>query len=315
MARYVKVSVVSPEWWSIDGEPTCEAQVQENMRRWERAIAPVLPEQPDIIVLPEVCDRFAGRTQEQNRAYYDVRGERMRDFFAGIARKNGCYITYPAVRRAEDGFFRNSTQIIGRDGRVEGIYNKNHLVVDEGALDSPIPMLCGKEAPVFTLDFGKAACAICFDLNFDELCRRYMKARPEMLLFSSNYHGGFMQQVWAYDCRSYLVSAVRNQESRILSPVGECVACSTNYFPYLTATINLDYAVCHLDDNWDKFAAAKAKYGPKIGFHDPGRIGAALLTSECSELNIWDIVREFEIELLDDYFERSRRAQDARRER
>ncbi len=314
MARYVKVSAISPAWWQSDDAVTCEEQVQAMMRRWEKAIAPVLPDRPDIIVLPEACDRFADRTPEQNRAYYDVRGERIRDFFAQMARKNGCYIAYSAIRRAEDGFFRNSTQIIGRDGRVAGIYDKNHLVVTEGALDGPIPMMCGKDAPVFAIDIGRVACAICFDLNFDELRRRYGKAKPELLLFSSNYHGGFMQQAWAYDCRSYLIGAVRNQDCRVVSPVGEVIASSTNYFPYLTANVNLDYAVCHLDFNWDKFIAAKKKYGPRIGFHDPGNIGAALLTSECDEFTVGDIVREFDIELLDDYFERSRRSQDGRRE-
>jgi hypothetical protein len=47
----------------------------------------------------------------------------------------------------EDGTFRNSTVILGCDGEIRGIYNKNHLVFEEitqrGAL-------CGKDAPVIT---------------------------------------------------------------------------------------------------------------------------------------------------------------------
>ena len=135
------------------------------------------------------------------------------------------------------------------------------------------------------------------------------------MLFSSMYHGGFMQQAWAYDCRSWFAGAVAGQDCRIINPVGEVIASSTEYFPYVTATINLDYAVCHLDFNWDKFRAAKAKYGRKVGFRDPGRIGAALLTSETDEFTVWDIVKEFEIELLDDYFDRSRISQQSRIEK
>lgn len=317
MARYVTVSIVAPAPLSIPMGWTPEQQLEEMMAHWKRQIGPVLPEKPDIIVLPEACDRFAGpaASPEAWRAYYDLRGDKMRDMFAQIARDNHCYIAYSAARRAEDGFFRNSTQLIGRDGQVEGIYNKNHLVVKEGPLDGPLPMLCGKDAPVFPLDFGRLGCAICFDLNFDELRHKYMESRPELLLFSSMYHGGFLQQAWAYDCHCWFAGAVAGQDCRIVSPVGEVVASSTNYFPYVTATINLDYAVCYLDENWDKFQAAKAKYGRKVGFHDPGKTGTVLLTSECDDFTAQDLVKEFDIELYDHYFNRCRDSQHVRIEK
>ena len=152
--RYITLTSIAPPWWTAPEGATNEELVQLAMRNWREEINRVLPEKPDLILLPEVCDRFAGQTPAQNRAYYDVRGDRMRDFFAGIARENRCYIAYSAVRRAEDGFFRNSTQLIGRTGAVEGIYNQNHLVVSEGPLDGPLPMRCGRDAVVSGLDFG-----------------------------------------------------------------------------------------------------------------------------------------------------------------
>lgn len=310
--RYITLTSIAPPWWIAPEGATNEEMVQLAMRLWREEIDRVLPEKPDLILLPEVCDRFAGQTPAQNRAYYDVRGDRMRDFFAGIARENRCYIAYSAVRRAEDGFFRNSTQLIGRTGAVEGIYNKNHLVVSEGPLDGPLPMRCGRDAIVSGLDFGRVGCAICFDLNFYELREKYMAKKPELLLFSSNYHGDFHQQEWAYDCRSYFACAVRNQEARIISPVGEVIARSTCYFDYVTARINLDYEVCYLDFNWARFQAAREKYGQKICIHDPGKTGAVLLTSETDEFTARDVVEEFGIERMDDYFERSRRDQRAR---
>jgi predicted amidohydrolase len=59
----------------------------------------VLPDKPDLIVLPEACDRPAGMSMEIQFRYFKA----------------------------------------------------------------------GKEAPVFQCDFGRIACAVCFDLNFDEL--------------------------------------------------------------------------------------------------------------------------------------------------
>jgi len=310
MARYVKISIVGPSPLELPENMTHEERIQAMMRHWERQIAPVLPEKPDLIVLPEACDRYAGfgADEESRGEYYRTRGNRFRDFFAQMAKQQRCNIAYSAQIQMEDGYYRNATFLLDREGGIAGVYKKNHMVIYECKLDGPFPGLCGKDAPIVELDCGRVGCSICFDLNFEELRRRYMAQKPEIMLFSSMYHGGFHQQVWAYECRSWFAGAVAGQDCRIINPVGEVIASSTNYFPYVTATVNLDYAVCHLDFNWQKFRAAKDKYGSKVGFRDPGKIGAALLTSETDEFTVWDIVREFDIEVLDDYFARSREA-------
>jgi len=320
MARYVTVSAVAPGAMRMPRNLTTEERVRAMMRYWENQIAAVLPDRPDVIVLPEACDRYYRvdadfSPTEEWGDYYRVRGNRIRDFFADMAAKNNCYIAYSAARQTEDGSWRNSTQLIGRRGEVEGIYNKSFLVVDEGTADSPCPMKCGKGAEVFGLDFGRVGCVICFDLNFGELRRQYMEKRPELMLFSSMYHGGFVQQQWAYDCHSWFVGAVAGQDCRVINPVGEVVASSTNYNSYVTTTINLDYAVCYLDFNREKFAAAKEKYGRDVSIHDPGKTGAILLSSESDAFSAMDIVKEFEIELMDEYFARNRVSQRERTER
>ena len=43
-----------------------------------------------------------------------------------------------------------------------------------------------------------------------------------------------------------------------------------------------------------------------LTIHDPGHIGAVMLTYEGTDKTVWDIVKEFEIEPLDDYFNRCR---------
>lgn len=49
------------------------------------------------------------------------------------------------------------------------------------------------------------------------------------------------------------------------------------------------------------------KYGEKLTIHDPGHVGAVMLTYEGDDKTVWDIVKEFEIEPLDDYFNRCRK--------
>ena len=87
-------------------------------------------------------------------------------------------------------------------------------------------------------DFGRVVCAICFDLNFDELRLRYVQARPDLILFSSMYHGGLMQNYWAYSCRSHFIGAINGLQCTVISPLGELLAASTNYFHHITTTVN-----------------------------------------------------------------------------
>jgi hypothetical protein len=68
----------------------------------------------------------------------------------------------------------------------------------------------------------------------------------------------------------------------------------------------LDYELAHLDYNWDKLKKLKAKYGDLVSIHDPGKVGSIMITSEDKSISALQMVKEFDIELLDTYFDRSR---------
>lgn len=307
MANYVKISLLSQP--SLSHSPysdDLESKVEEMIAHLKRNIEFVLPDKPDLIVVPEACDRYPSFTMDQRKKYYQYRKDRIRDFYRQVAKENNCYIAYSACRYLPEEStlpYRNSTQIIGRDGEIVGIYDKNHLVPSE--LDNG-EIAYGTEAPVFELDFGRVGCAICFDLNYDELMHRYAEQKPDLIVFSSMYHGGISQQYWAYTCRSFFAGAICNDQSRILNPFGETLATTTNYYSFVTGTINMDYALVHIDRNAAKYFAAKAKYGDKLIIHDPGHIGAVMMTYEDTDQTVWDIIREFEIMPLDDYFNECR---------
>ena len=301
MANYVKISTIGPRPLS-ESPGTGQAAVDRMFTFWRGKLDQVLPDRPDLIVLPEACDRYPAHSMEERLAYYRARRNQMRDFFAAIAREHRCHIAYPAAREMPDGTWRNSTQLIGRDGQVLGIYNKNHLVVTE---TSEGGILCGRDAPLIECDFGRVGCAICFDLNFDEIRLKYVQSKPDLILFSSMYHGGLMQGYWAYSCRAHLVTSIAGPPSAVLSPLGNILAFTTNYFDFVTATVNLDCQVVHLDFNWEKLRAMKAKYGPKVSIYDPGYLGAVLIASESDGMTCEDLVEEFAIERLDDYMARS----------
>lgn len=272
-------------------------------KHWERYLDHVLPDKPDLILLPECCNRFPNMTMQERLAYYHECGPEVLEFFRQKAIDNNCFIAYSAIRELPDGSRRNATQLIGRDGKTLAVYDKNFPVVEETTLQNILP---GEKEVLAETEFGRVGFAICFDLNFTELLDRYALQKPNLMLFSSMYHGGLMQSSWAYTCRSYFAGAVANNECAILNPLGSKVAASTNYYPWVTAQINTDYEVVHLDYNREKLLQARRKYGQKISVFDPGNLGCVLITSETPEVTAAQIVEEFQIEKLDDYFQRVR---------
>jgi len=300
---YVTIATLgsSPASFAADTEP--QKAVEKMIAHWKRQFAQVLPDKPDLIVVPEACDRPGGFGAEKLRKYYQVRKDQVQQFFALTARENKCYIVYSAYRVMPDGSRRNSSVLIDRKGNVAGIYNKNHPTI--GEIENGT--LCGKDAPDFECDFGRVAMAICFDLNFDELRLKYAKAKPDLIIFSSMYHGGLMQGYWAYSCRCHFVGAIAGNAtpSEIRNPMGQVIASTTNYFNFAVARLNLDCELAHLDYNWERLRKLKAKYGSKVKISDPGRLGSVLISSEHETVSVDEMIKEFEIELLDDYFARA----------
>lgn len=307
MANYITIACLGPRPLAVAAGASDEEAVAAMIGHWQAQLEQVLPDRPDLIVLPEACDRPDPGTfpPERRPSYYRTRGNRVRDSLADSARRHGCYIAYAAHTEAADGTWRNAVQLIDRAGRVAGLYHKNYLVTEEYEQAN---ILYGREAPIFQCDFGRVAPVVCFDLNFEELRLRYAAAQPDLILFPSMYHGGLMQGYWAYACRSYFAGAVAGAPCSIVTPLGELAAASTNYYSFVTTRINLDYEVLHIDHNGAKFPQIKRKYGPEVVIHDPGYLGSVLLTSESEAFTAADIVAEFGLERLSDYLARSERA-------
>lgn len=305
MSRPVTVSCLTALPLAIGPDASLDEVIDREVAHWAERLEAVLPDRPDIIVLPEVADRpdSTGFDPDRQHEYYRHRGMRIRDYFSSRAAESQCYIAYSSGLIDEDGK-RNATQLIDRSGAIVGEYAKNHLTIPE---NEEVDLDYGVVPGVFDLDFGRVGAAICFDLNFEELRAQYGQSKPELMIFSSEYHGSLMQNYWAYSLRAYLAACIRPPApSGIISPLGETLAESTNYFHHVTQRINLDYTVAHLDGNWEKLAAARRKYGPEVGVHDPGRLGSVLITSESPDFSASDLVAEFDIELLDNFLNRCR---------
>ena len=304
--KHVKIATVSVMPPVIDLHTDPQKVVDMMIDFWGKEIDKVLPDRPDLIVLPEACDRPQNFYLDWSieTTFYKVRGNQILDFFAKIARENHCYIAYSTKHPVEDGSYRNSTFMIDRKGMVIGTYNKNFPTIGEMKRG----VKAGKSAPVFKCDFGTVGALICFDLLFEELMHEYAEKQPDILIFPARYHGGMMQSIWAYNTQAYFVGSIEDRPglpSQIYNPVGELIATTTNYTDHVTADVNLDYKVVHLDNNWDKLKKLKEKYGTQVKIHDPGYVGVVLVTSESDTVSVPQMLREFDIKDWHDYYKRS----------
>ena len=309
MSRPVRIAAFSAHPPSVSQIPNGMAAEDYMIGVLDRWIANVLPDTPDLIVLPECCDRPSGLSAEQCIAYYSTRGNRVLDHLRITARENRCYIAYSAVRNLPDGTRRNCVTMIDREGHEIGRYDKNYPVVTE--IDD-VGILPGDGIAIFDCDFGRVGALICFDLNFEMLRQEYKAAHPDIVLFSSNFGGGLMRNFFAFDVGCHFVSSCGyGCPAEFISPLGVSLAASSNHYSYLIHEINLDCAVVHLDFNWEKIRAARTKYGKALTVSDPGYIGVILLTYEGDDQAVTDILREFDITPADAYFAHSRNARDA----
>ena len=214
---FTRIATIGPAYPVARESDEPQEIVAAMIGHWKGKFAKVLPDKPDLIVVPEVCDIPAGISAEKRLAYLKVRKDQVLDYFARVASENSCYVVYSSTREMADGTWRNTSVMLDRTGSIAGIYNKNHLVIGENTNDG---VLYGREAPILECDFGRVAFAICFDLNFDELREKYVEARPDLIVFTSMYHGGLMQAYWAYSCRAHFVGAVAHCPARSAIPRG-----------------------------------------------------------------------------------------------
>ena len=304
--RPAMVSVIGSSLQQLppDGKTDVDTMIEFWTTRMDREVVT----KPDLIVLPEICDMWAGfKTAEEKHLWLEKRGDKILNAFREYARKHKTYVIYPTYRQLGNRRYQNSAFVIDREGDVVGRYDKLRPTVRDIAFGT-IP---GKAPVAVDTDFGRIAMLICFDLNFWELLDSYVALKPDILLFSSYYHGDFMLKVWAYKCRAHLVaSTIGHLPKEIVSPCGTTLRLEEDYEWTISEPINTNCKVVHLDFNREGIQAARAKYGRKIKMDSAGSVGAVTLYSEDPNLPIDDVLKEFKIEVWDDYYNRSVKACD-----
>jgi len=304
MARNVVISTIGGPYLQVDGSLPHSEMWEKIQKHLTAQMAQVAPDKPDLAVFTEMCDLPFPSSYKSAFAlpFAKERGTDNLRFFSRMAKENKCNVSFCTVAQGRGNYQTNTIFIMDRNGNLAGQYDKYYVTGGENDGGT----IYGEGTPVFNLDIGRVACAICFDLNFDDLRDMYVDLKPELIIFSSQFHGGLLQQMWANKIRAYFVGSIAHQRpSAILNPLGETVAYSTDYLNYATARVNLDYALVHLKEK-AAVDAMKLKYGAGVTFYDPCYLGYFMLINEMPNKTIGDLLAEFDVTTYDDYLVQSR---------
>jgi omega-amidase len=134
-----------------------------------------------LLLLPELW--FSGYDLAQSGSLAVPLGQGHFTFAAELARDNRLHICGSLLCRESDGTVRNRAVLHGPDGNLIGWYDKVHLFPK---LREDRYLRAGNCLPVFDLPWGRTAMAICYDLRFPELFRRYaLESDPCLVLVPS----------------------------------------------------------------------------------------------------------------------------------
>lgn len=95
---------------------------------------------------------------------------------------------------------------------------------------------------------------------------------------------------------------------RIIDCTGATVARTSEIIPYATAVMNLNRRVVHMDGNIEKLDRMRGRCKGDVLVEDMREEAVAVITSLKPGLEVSKLIRDFEIETLPAYFDRSRRS-------
>lgn len=260
----------------------------------------VIPRNPDLILLPEMCDLPENWDMDAYFCYLDARMNTVQEFIQGLAKKHRVWIAYCTVRKTASGRYRNSCLMIDRSGNLFAVFDKLHPTL--GELEHGVEP--GDGLTCVSCELGRIGCMICFDANDLAAAVGVAEQKLDLLLFPALFHGGLLQQVWALSSGAHFIAACGGCGASVVSPLGQILSKSPDRTSETVLPVNCDCETVHLDFNGEKIRAATEKYGCELTVSDPNNIGAVLLTSQSECRTVQQILREFEIEPRDQYLQR-----------
>jgi predicted amidohydrolase len=259
----------------------------------------------DLIVLPETWRGQNDTTMET------LDGETINTLSA-LARKHHAYIVSPIDRR--DGERRlNSAVLLDRSGKVVFVYDKVFPYWSE--FDHKKKVDVGDAAPVYQADFGRIGFAICFDVNFPEVWKSLADQGAELVVWPSAYSAGTSLQAHALNNHYYIVSSTGKEDCIVYDITGkELLYQKSKDINVAHITLDLDRGIYHENFNLAKRDQLLREHATDVEQQEYlERESWFVLRARRPGVKVRELARQYGLEELRDYIDRSRRDIDAMR--
>jgi predicted amidohydrolase len=258
----------------------------------------------DLIALPETW-------RGQGDGWETLDGQTVRTM-ADLAAKHHTYIVCPIDRR--DGERRlNSTVLLDREGRVACVYDKVYPYWAE--FDVKPPVSPGHEVPVYQADFGRVGMATCFDVNFPEVWQRLAAQGAELVIWPSAYSAGTSLQAHALNHHYYIVTSTWTCDCIVYDITSEEMLYQKSEGLNVTrVTLDLDRCIFHQNFNIEKRDKLLKEHPDDVEQEKwLDREQWFVLRAKRPGVSVRTLAKQYGLEELRDYLDRSRRDIDALR--
>jgi hypothetical protein len=248
----------------------------------------------DLVV---TCEGMAAVGQKMDQAESVSKPGRLLRAYQEIAEANRCTVA-GSIKLEDGGKVYNAIGFVGPDGEVLGDYRKTFPT--PGELKQGI--FPGDGAKVIETPAGRLGGVICYDLKFDDLRDQYHLLRPDVLCFSSFFHGAHTQANWAFKCRSFFAAACKDLSSDIINPLGRNLASTSYYGRIARARVNLDRFITGAGGFYAEFADIYRKYQDEVVIEKDLGLGVSVLYSQSEQRSAAEIAKEFGLVDIDEQF-------------
>ncbi|GAA5526870.1 carbon-nitrogen family hydrolase [Herpetosiphon gulosus] len=203
----------------------------------------------DLLVLPELWG--TGYMLEQAHTLSDPLGKGLFEEVAILAARHHLAIIGSLLERDGKQVYNTATLYDAQGKRLHS-YRKTHLI---GLMQEDQYLGAGQQAEIFDTAWGKSACAICYDLRFPELFRRYALAGAGVIIIPAEWptvrieHWRTLLRARAIENQAVVIACNRvgsdraNQfggHSVVIDPWGNVLVEGDDQSGLLTASVDLD---------------------------------------------------------------------------
>jgi beta-ureidopropionase len=303
--RLVRVAPVTWPAAARSPEERSSGSVAGNLAVAQRFVDALGPGAADVVCLPEGF-LYDGLSAEAVRDELAAGHAPLLARFRSWARRLDAWLFVPMLCRAADRTTTNTVVAFDRAGGVAGRYVKMHPWLTDPALTSfEHGVTPGERAEAIRADFGRIGVQTCFDVNWYTGWRQLRAQRCALVVYPSEYPGGFGLRVRAWQIRTPVVAAVLRGVSRVVDLTGEVLAAAPDR--PAVVELNLNRCLVHLDHAAKRIQRLTAA-DPRISVRRLPHDNVVVLSAPPDGPPIERALAEAGIRPLDDYLRRAHAA-------